>query len=156
MVELLLLVGMPGAGKSSFAKKCYPNYVYINQDTIGNRNDCVNIMRLNLKEGKSCIIDRTNISKKQRAYFIEAAKALDITNIKALYIDTPKETCITRIEERDSHPNLTSSTPYDKIVEIVEKFEKDLEIPDVQEGFVSISTISVSDMEFLMERKRAE
>lgn len=151
-----ILVGLPGAGKSTLCTSLYPSYVRINQDLLGNRNDCINVMRMNLKEGKSVIIDRTNISKVQRKYFIDVAKELGISNIYALYLNIPKEDCIARIEKRDSHPNLTNNTPYDKIVEIVEKFEKDLEVPSVEEGFNVVTILTMDDIHFLNECKCAD
>lgn len=146
--EVIILVALPGAGKSSFTL-LYPNHVRINQDLLGSRSDCLSVMRILLKEGKSVIIDRTNINKQQRKFFLDLAKEYNVPNIKCIYLDVPADVCIERIKNRKDHPNLTSETSHDTIIEIVSSFNKSLELPDEKEGFTSILYLDVDAIELL-------
>ena len=56
--EVVIFVGMPSTGKSSFYHKYFKaeGYVHINQDTIGTRAKCVKAVEETIKDGKSCVI----------------------------------------------------------------------------------------------------
>jgi bifunctional polynucleotide phosphatase/kinase len=56
--EIVLFVGSPGAGKTSFYRKFFEphGYVHINQDTLKRREKCVKLARESIKEGKSCVV----------------------------------------------------------------------------------------------------
>ena len=71
--EMVILVASPASGKSTFAKEYYPNYVYVNQDTLGTRKKCLKLTEESLKNKKSVIIDNTNPSNVERKEFIELA-----------------------------------------------------------------------------------
>ena len=139
-LNVIILVGLPGAGKSTFCWN-FPEYSHINQDRLGNRNDCINALKRSLSNGKSAVIDRTNISKAQRRYFIDVAKDYG-ANIFCIFLDFPVVECIERIKNRATHETLPASSGESKITEVVTKFSKTLELPDYSEGFNEVIHIT--------------
>ena len=90
-LELVLLVGYPGCGKSTFSKKYYNDYVYINQDTDKTRDYSINKIKQAVKEKKSIIIDNTNLSYEHRLEFIDYVNNNYI--IKIIVFDIPIDVC---------------------------------------------------------------
>jgi bifunctional polynucleotide phosphatase/kinase len=75
--ELVISIGFPASGKSTFAKKYFVSkgYVHINQDTLKTKAKCIKATEEALKNGKSVIVDNTNPSAKVRKeYSVIAAK----------------------------------------------------------------------------------
>ena len=72
---ILVLVGLPGSGKSYFAskleKESFSQYVRVNQDSLGTRKKCETACRQALSKGKSVIIDRCNFDKQQREHWLK-------------------------------------------------------------------------------------
>ena len=62
--EVVLLIGSPASGKSTFSKNYFRNHVRINQDTLGTIRKCEKMASKMLEDGKSVIIDNTNGSVK--------------------------------------------------------------------------------------------
>ncbi|THH31361.1 hypothetical protein EUX98_g2820 [Antrodiella citrinella] len=78
--EIVLFVGFPSLGKSSFYRKHFEpsGYVHVNQDTLGNRNKCIKVVQECLQDGVSCVVDNTNRDKQTRSYYVELAKRHDV------------------------------------------------------------------------------
>ncbi|KAF9976809.1 hypothetical protein BGZ73_007716 [Actinomortierella ambigua] len=75
--ELILFVGPPASGKSSFASKhILPlnRYEYVNQDTLKTRDKCLKAVEESLKASKSVVVDNTNADEATRALYIAVAK----------------------------------------------------------------------------------
>jgi len=74
--EMIIFVGEPASGKSSFAKKyLLPHgYVHVNQDTLKRKEKCIATAKEAVEEGKSVVIDNTNPQAKTRAEYIAIAK----------------------------------------------------------------------------------
>ena len=68
------MIGMPGTGKSHFAKTNYPNYVYVNQDTLKTKARCLKATKTALQKGDTVIIDNTNGRKSNRLMYVALAK----------------------------------------------------------------------------------
>ena len=71
--EMVILVGFPGCGKSTFVKNYFPKYYSINQDTLKTKSKCIKICKEKVKTN-SIIIDNTNASSDYRKIFIDIAK----------------------------------------------------------------------------------
>jgi bifunctional polynucleotide phosphatase/kinase len=82
--ELIIFVGMPGCGKSTYYSGHLSDYIHLEQDKIGNRNKLVKEFHKSLKTGLSIVIDSTNPSQEIREEYYKEAQKYNY-NIKVLY-----------------------------------------------------------------------
>ncbi|KII88856.1 hypothetical protein PLICRDRAFT_159754 [Plicaturopsis crispa FD-325 SS-3] len=78
--EIVLLVGYPSSGKSSFFRRYFESegYVHVNQDTLKTRQKCVKAVENALKNKESCVVDNTNRDTETRRHYLALAKKLNI------------------------------------------------------------------------------
>ncbi|KAF6079031.1 polynucleotide kinase 3'-phosphatase [Phyllostomus discolor] len=74
--EVVIAVGFPGAGKSTFLQKhlVSAGYVHVNRDTLGSWQRCVSTCEGALKQRKRAVIDNTNPDVQSRARYIQCAQ----------------------------------------------------------------------------------
>jgi len=73
--ELVIMVGSPCSGKSTFVRKYFSDYKIINQDTLKTKAKCLKMTELTMKEGHiSIIIDNTNPTHEVRGEYTNLAK----------------------------------------------------------------------------------
>lgn len=141
-MKIIIMVGIPGSGKSTFANK-YKNYKIISQDELGSRYLCLSTFRQYLSEGKNVIVDRCNINKMQRILWINIAKEHKV-EIDCVNLIINKETAIKRILERKGHPTIKEDTTLDKVTQIVDNFLNTYETPTLEEGFKKVLYIDAN------------
>ncbi len=148
MSKMTILMGNIASGKSTYALQIVPTseYIYvINQDILGNRNKCLEKAEFYLKlPDFDIIIDRTNISKKQRNYWISLAKKYNAEVHLIEFVCTP-EKCLERALNRKDHPTIKNMDK-SKIESIIKKFGEEYEAPTMDEGFSSHITIDTSHL----------
>ena len=113
----LMLVGLPGSGKSYKAKKLAEQYNAnihssdsIREELLGdvNSQDANNVVfttlhnrvKEDLRNGKNCIYDATNISYKRRMAFLQELKNIQCEKICVL-MATPYDMCLENNAARD-------------------------------------------------------
>lgn len=133
--EMVILVGSPASGKSTFAKK-FSNYEIINRDTLKTKAKCIKYTKMYLLSGKSVVIDNTNPSKINRKEYIDIANKLNIP-IRCYYMDIPYE-LIKHINEY--RINISKGQ---KVIPTValNVYKKNFEQPSLDEGFSEIINI---------------
>jgi bifunctional polynucleotide phosphatase/kinase len=82
--ELVVCVGMPGSGKSSYCHKNLKEHIHIEQDKIGTRAKLLKELDKSFLTGKSIVIDSTNPTQENRLEYYEKARKHNY-NIKVLY-----------------------------------------------------------------------
>jgi bifunctional polynucleotide phosphatase/kinase len=70
--SVIVLVGFPGSGKSSYAKKL-DGYEVINQDTLKTKAKVLKKVESCMVRKTKCVIDSTNVSKENRKEYIDLA-----------------------------------------------------------------------------------
>ncbi|KAJ7103101.1 polynucleotide kinase 3 phosphatase-domain-containing protein [Mycena belliarum] len=145
--ELVLLVGYPCLGKTSFFRRYFEpaGYLHINQDTLKTRDKCVKTVQEALAAGKKCVVDNTNRDAYTRKYYLDVAKKLKVP-VRCMYF--------TGSLELAWHNNLyraygvppsgaTDELPREVIPKLVfTKFQSDFEEPALSEGFVQIKKVN--------------
>ena len=148
---LMLLVGIPGSGKSTYAHKYikeHPDAICLSSDKIreelwgneatqGDNNEVFHLMQCRaveaLNNGQSVIYDATNITRKDRAYII--SQCPKFVKIKCYIIWAPIETCI----ERDASRARTVGK------DVIDRMLKRFQAPYYDEGIDEIKIIVPDD-----------
>ncbi|RPB28575.1 PNK3P-domain-containing protein [Terfezia boudieri ATCC MYA-4762] len=92
--EVVILVGSPGAGKSTFVKRYLAplGYQRVNQDTLKTREKCLKTAVEFLGVKKSVVVDATNPDIDTRKRWIGLAKKCAIP-IRCVYLTAPPHIC---------------------------------------------------------------
>ncbi len=117
MKKLILLIGIPGSGKTTLAQKLVEkNFKRICADDIrgelfgdaiiqGDSSQVFGIFfeRLEklLAEGADIVVDNTNLNSKQRQPILERATAAGYTDVQLWLLDVPLAVCLKRNAGRD-------------------------------------------------------
>lgn len=145
--KIIIMSGFPGSGKSTFIKNNYNDYNIINQDELGSKSKCIELVYKLLNKDKSIIIDRTNITRKQRKIWIDIAKEFKLEPPILIFMDLDPKICYYRICKRENHPVLTKNISLSRKWTIINKFIKYLEFPSLTEGFKSVSIVDVINLD---------
>ncbi len=147
-MELIFMVGISGSGKSTIAKKFATlfNYEYVSSDDkrkewYGDEEDQSHNFELFcrlehlvanlLNDGKSVVLDATNISRKSRKRFVKLAQLPDV-HLSAIVVHTPIEIAKARNASRER-----SVPDY-----VIERQFNALQIPNEAEGFRTVFHIN--------------
>ena len=140
--HILLLVGFPGSGKSVLAttlRRMLPwKYMSVNQDILQSRPACLRETQRILDMGKSPIIDRCNISRKQREFFTQFTTSFSSDSsssttdephyvpVDCVVLQTVSvQECIQRCQQRTDHPTL----PPHQAHRVIGMMQKEWEAP---------------------------
>ena len=134
--QMIILVGPPGSGKSTYARSILENFSRINQDELKTKTKCLNQTKKYLLENKNIVIDNTNPSVEARNNYISLAKKYNYY-IYCFLFDIPQELAYHNSLYR-AYKNKTACIQ--KIVYRIyySKYKK----PKLDEGFKKIITIN--------------
>lgn len=153
--SLILLVGIPGSGKTTYAEKYIeenPNTVHLSSDKIrkelwgdeatqGDNNEVFSLMQSRaidaLNNGQSVVYDATNVTRKDRSYIITLCPKF--AKIECHIIWAPIETCI----ERDATRERTVGK------EVIDRMLKKFQSPYYDENIHEIKVIWNTPNDFI-------
>lgn len=72
--QVIIFVGSPASGKSTFWKTHLSDYTRVNRDTLKTREKCLKVAEEALKKNENVVIDNTNPTAQDRKSFIDLAK----------------------------------------------------------------------------------
>ena len=95
------MVGISGAGKTTWTNKLFPQHVSISLDKIKHNRNKENIMiEDHLKEQQNIVIDDTNLDRDTRSKHITLAKKYN-AKITVVFVDTPMSKILINNKNRD-------------------------------------------------------
>lgn len=164
MQQLLVMVGLPGSGKSYWAKKLqaaedHPTEIIssdsLREELLGDASDqshkelifgtLYQRMNIYLAEGKSVIIDATNTTYKARSYIFSNLKKPDVYKV-ACIVCTPQFKCVRQDAAR--------AVPVGK--QVIHRFLNSFQVPQKFEGFDEIHFLGLPDESSPKEPKLSE
>ena len=100
--ELVLMVGYPGSGKSTYSEKKFKkdNYVILHGDILKTESKIVKGLKSELDKGKSVVIDATNPSRDKRKVFIDIAKERKMY-VRVVHVTTSIEEAMDQNQKRE-------------------------------------------------------
>ena len=138
--ECVILVGLPGAGKTTFARERYPSYDHISKDTLpgsGNKQAKQDTaLRRSLTARRSVIVDNTNVTPAERAAVIAIARELD-ARVVGYYIEATTREAVARNERRTGPAKVPKVAIFTCATRLVP--------PVLAEGFDEIQTLHPLD-----------
>ena len=137
-MEMIIFIGIPASGKSSFYKELFFNsHIRISMDLLNTRNKEGKLLQYCFETQSKMVIDNTNIAKESRKKYIELAQQNKF-KIIGYYFDSTIQDCLERNKNRK-----------DSINEIGIKAKyKDLEKPLLEEGFDKMFRVKIVDRKF--------
>ncbi|KAE8448805.1 hypothetical protein EG329_008807 [Mollisiaceae sp. DMI_Dod_QoI] len=145
--ELVVFVGLPGAGKTTYFKSDLEilGYTRINLHDDGEFGSYLELVEQSLAAKKSVVVDGTNEDPKKRKQWVSLAHRHGI-QARAFYFNTPSDLCL----HNDSFRALAVIQPSEKARRIYpriafRKLEAKLQPPTLSEGFYDVIQIEFKD-----------
>lgn len=138
-LEVILMVGGPGSGKSRFCKDHLEtkNYEVVSRDVLGSWQKCVDRVNDCLRSNRKVVVDNTNGDKDSRARYVNAAKKHKVPCRCFVMSTTFKHA-----EHNIAFRELTDSK-HTKISNIVlNSYKKHYQEPALGEGFTEIVRVN--------------
>jgi predicted kinase len=133
MAEAIILVGLPGAGKTTYYQTHFARtHTLVSGDVQGSIKSQISVLDACIQHALSFAVDNTNVTRASRASFIRHAQDAGY-RVVCYFFDTPVRTAI----GRNNHRKDKKPIPVPAIL----KSAKHLQLPAVEEGFDEVVVI---------------
>ncbi len=130
MADCIILIGLQGAGKTTFYRRAFPDHAHVSMDLFPNArrkaDRVVAEIARALDAGRSVVVDNTNPTAAVRAPLIAAALARGATVI-GYYLEAEKRDALARNRQREGRARVPDVAIF--------ATAKRLEPPRMAEGF---------------------
>lgn len=137
--ECVILIGLPGAGKSTLARRRFPAHDCISKDAFPSsvrdkqaRQDA--LLRAALAAGRSVVVDNTNVTVADRAAIIAVAREFG-ARVTGVYVEATTREAIARNEQRTGRGKVPKVAIFTSAKRLVP--------PVREEGFDTLDTVAV-------------
>ena len=140
--EVIILIGSPGSGKSTFTENNLvpKGYIRINQDNLKSKEKVIKCLLQNIKEGKKIVIDSTNPQKNGRSEFLKLCKDNNYP-VRAFVFQVSKDLAFHLNNLRAINKNRKHYSGHLNNIPI-HTFFKNFEQPEIKEGFKEIVQVN--------------
>ncbi|HEY9046481.1 MAG TPA: AAA family ATPase [Ohtaekwangia sp.] len=147
-MELIVFTGIPASGKSSFYKANFFNtHMRISLDLFNTRNKENRFMQTAFELQQRVVIDNTDVTRKERANYIQLAKEYKYQVI-GYYFESKLQVCMKRNENRVGTDRISE-------VGIITKY-KALQLPEYDEGFDKLYYVVLENDQFNVKEWKNE
>lgn len=140
---VVLFVGIPASGKSTFYHRYFSDsFARVNLDTLHTRSKEQSAIESCFANGKSFVVDNTNLTKEVRQKYISMAKSAGYRMVAYCFQSSTRD-CLARNAERTGKAKVPNA--------IMASMARKLEPPDKSEGFDLIYSVCIADNEFVVK-----
>lgn len=134
--EIIVMVGFPASGKTSFSRLLPSRYKIVSQDVLKTCEKCVKQAQLYVKQGFSVVIDNTNPTIDVRSYYVKLCPRVKCVEIVADFNQALHNNAFRFIKTGREIKNI-----------VLRGFKSKYQPPQLVEGFTEIWRISVETEE---------
>ena len=149
---IVILVGVPGSGKSTFSRALMAgapqpplgrSWRRVSQDLLGSRKKCIAAAERALSIGMNVLIDRCNFDEEQRAPWLQLEGKQKPDLRFAVYLPVLRAEARRRVLARGVHEGGDDalSMSEQKIASIIARMDDELRLPLAAEGFDEVLTV---------------
>ena len=147
-MELVVLIGIPATGKSSFARERFAEtHLRLNLDMLRTRHREDVLFRACLEAKQPVVVDNTNTTRVERARYVAAAKAAGF-RVVGYYFSSRVGDALARNATRSGEARVPDSA--------VLGMSGRLELPRLDEGFDALHFVRLEGPAFVVEGWRDE
>jgi predicted kinase len=142
-MQLIILIGIPGCGKSTFYKERFFNtHLRISLDLLHTRNKERQFLDLAFSLQQRMVIDNTNVLKDERMRYLHQGKA-NRYEVIGYYFESTLAECIQRNENRTGKDRINKAG-------VIAKYTL-LQPPTFDEGFDMLYVVKTDDDQFMIK-----
>ncbi|HEY8935120.1 MAG TPA: AAA family ATPase [Cyclobacteriaceae bacterium] len=139
-MQLIMFVGIPGCGKSTFYKERFFNsHLRLSLDLLNTRNKEQRFLSQALSLQQRVVVDNTNVLREERSKYITQAKQ-NRYEVIGYYFESILSDCLQRNEKRIGKDRIEN-------VGVIAKF-KQLQPPVLDEGFDKLYYVKIEGDQF--------
>lgn len=136
-MECVILVGIPGSGKSTLRRATFPSHECVSKDAMPNVRDKQArqnaALRAAFGAGRSVVVDNTNVTPAERAAIIAIAREHG-ARVIGYYLETPTRDAVARNAGREGKARVPKVAIFTSAKRLVP--------PALDEGFDELHTVS--------------